>query len=278
MSDKWQLNKDGTATFFTDEYGPVTIDQDNFFDTARDDIIDIKKSDDDYHEYGFLYDLGISTKDVDHEVVSSALATFATPLGPKYGNFAGPGFVKHSSANPDVVTNYTTNLHLLDPGLVQRTIVVKDGNYHIRTVGIGTGYFKDQNVDYAKDVWGFADKRIKNWIESYQKSNSLRMVPSHKKIIGDKIEQSILNDRLSGVSNPDIAVSVESNDGKNSLSNPVLLIDPEDAIDNEVVLSERMQQGFNKSQIASPESEAEGNVHGFLNNFSNNELLRSKGM
>ncbi|WP_299380745.1 hypothetical protein [uncultured Kiloniella sp.] len=274
MSDNWQLNKDGTATFFTDEFGPVTIDQDNFFDTARDDIIDIKKDHEDYHEYGFLYDLGISTKDVDHKVVSAALATFATPLGPKYGNFAGPGFVKHSSANPDVVTNYTTNLHLLDPGLVQRTIVVKDGNYHIRTVGIGTGYFKDQNVDYAKDVWGFADKRIKNWIESYQKSNSLRMVPTHKKIIGDEIEKSLLNDRLPGVLGSEEAVSEKSIDHKSSLYSRTLLKDPKDAIDTDEILSARMREGFTKPQIDTSDVDMADNVAGFLNNFSNNELLR----
>ncbi|KKJ78614.1 hypothetical protein WH95_00490 [Kiloniella litopenaei] len=276
MSDKWQLNNDGTATFFTDEYGPVTIDQDNFFDTLGEDIIDIKKSHEDYHEYGFLHDLGISAKDVDQEIVSAALATFATPLGPKYGNFAGPGFVKHSSAHSGIVTNYTTNLHLLDPGLVQRSIVVKDGNYHIRTVGIGTGNLREKNLKYAEDVWGFADRRIKSWVQSYQKSDSLRMVPSHKKIIGDKIERSILHDRLTGALGPDETVSEKSIDRKNSSSSHTLLKDPEDAIDTDEILSERMRQGFTKPQIDNPDVDIENNVAGFLNNFSNNELLRTQ--
>ncbi|WP_120497555.1 hypothetical protein [Kiloniella sp. EL199] len=276
MSDKWQLNEDGTATFFTDEYGPVTIDQDNFFDTFGDDIIDVKKSHEDYHEYGFLHDLGISTKDIDHEVVSAALATFATPLGPKYGSFAGPGFVKHSSAHSGVVTNYTTNLHLLDPGLVQRSIVVKDGNYHIRTVGIGTGNLREKNLKYAEDVWGFADKRIKNWIETFQESDSLRMVPTHKKIIGDEIEKSVLQDRLSGVLGSDEAVSEKSIDRKNSLYSHTLLKDPEDAIDTDETLSERMRPGSMKSQIDNFDTGIENNVAGFLSNFSNNGLLRAQ--
>ncbi|WP_417454467.1 hypothetical protein [Kiloniella sp.] len=52
--------------------------------------------------------------------------------------------------------------------------------------------------------------------------------------------------------------------------------DPEEAIDTDEILSERLRQEFNKPQIDDPDADIENNVAGFLSNLSNNELLRTQ--
>jgi hypothetical protein len=45
------------------------------------------------------------------------------------------------------------NWHSLDPGIVQRTLSVVDGEYTITTVGIGTGFGGEWNEDLAGPTW-----------------------------------------------------------------------------------------------------------------------------
>ena len=95
--------------------------------------------------------------DVDKSIVDLALQEFATPFGLV---FAGPGFVSHYRPSTDTVINITTDAHLLDPGVVVRRIEIINGEYHIRTFGMGTGFFQNINEDWASAVWSIADNRV----------------------------------------------------------------------------------------------------------------------
>ncbi|MFD2205501.1 hypothetical protein [Kiloniella antarctica] len=275
MSDRWRLNDDGTATFVTDNNGEIIIDQDNFFDTAFDDIIDIQKGHEDYHEYSFLNDLGIPITDVDIGTLQAALASFAIAFGPKYLKFAGPGFVRHSSANPNVVTNYTTNLHFLDPGVVQRSIVMKEGKYHILTVGIGTGYFKEHNLKYVKDVWGYADRNLKDWVENHKDTDSFQLVPVHRKVIGDRQDTQALSDRLQNLPEAKIENLKASDESKNKSIGESYWGEPEEIVSSEVDIQKRISEDTQQKRqlLNSDDIDKKTYPPGFLNDYARNALL-----
>jgi hypothetical protein len=52
--------------------------------------------------------------------------------------------------------------HLLNPGVVQRRIVIVDGEYTIETVGIGVGNLGQLNTwpIFTDPVWGFAGAKL----------------------------------------------------------------------------------------------------------------------
>ena len=188
----WTFNSDGTATFATG-YGDITV-IDEFLDNGYfgDDLADISTSHPNYHEYSTTYNLGYSFDQVDLKIVQDALAAFPTPtsqtfLSPSaYGiggwSFAGPGYVTHHWTNPSTVLNVTTDLHVLDPGVVQREIVVIDGQYHIRTIGNGIGVQPQINVAWAAGVWGFTDMVIGGYI--LNATGILPTEPGHTNVNG----------------------------------------------------------------------------------------------
>ncbi|WP_133065846.1 hypothetical protein [Mameliella alba] len=168
------MNSDGTSTFATG-YGDITVNNEflnNSYIGA--DLSDVNTDHPNYHEYSTTYNLGYSVDQVDLQIVQDALAEFPTPtsqtvLSPgAYGadrwSFAGPGYVTHHWTNPSTVLNVTTDLHALDPGVVQRQIVVINGQYHIVTIGNGIGIQPQINVDWAAGVWGFTDLLIGGYI------------------------------------------------------------------------------------------------------------------
>ena len=73
--------------------------------------------------------------------------------------FAGPGFVYPGEGVGGAIVNITTRFpfHLLDPGLVQRKIIVIDGVYYIETIGIGEGALGkiNENETALELAWGF---------------------------------------------------------------------------------------------------------------------------
>lgn len=153
----WVSNGDGTSTFLT-SYGPITL-PDSRLDNSwlGDDLSDITTQSAGYHEYHVETNLGLSTDDVTLRQVQDALNEYPTPFGPY---FAGPGFVSHYSPNKNTVTNITTDFHILDPGVVVRKIIVEDGEYKIKTFGMGTGIAPEANESLAPAVWGAADANI----------------------------------------------------------------------------------------------------------------------
>ena len=60
------------------------------------------------------------------------------------------------------VRNVTLENHLLHPGTVERTVVLNDGSYHVRTRGVGTGSYGKPNFMLDDIVWGKVDRRVIN--------------------------------------------------------------------------------------------------------------------
>lgn len=58
------------------------------------------------------------------------------------------------------VRNETLENHKLHPGTVERTVILKDGSYHIRTQGEGTGRLGGPNVMFDDVVWGKVDRQV----------------------------------------------------------------------------------------------------------------------
>lgn len=58
------------------------------------------------------------------------------------------------------VRNETLENHKLHPGTVERTIILKDGAYRIRTQGEGTGRFGKPNILLDDYVWGKVDRQV----------------------------------------------------------------------------------------------------------------------
>ncbi|MEH6633479.1 MAG: hypothetical protein V7776_21900 [Halopseudomonas aestusnigri] len=299
MPDKWKINKDGTATFTTKKHGDISINADNFFTSDYknnllgvsfwdDDISDINTRHEKYHEYGELVDLGISTKEVDLKTIQNGLAVYPTPFGPV---FAGPGFVEQTSANPNVVTNYTSGAHSFYPGIVQRSIVVKNGGYHIRTVGIGIGILPRLNEDLSDEVWGFTDERLKNWVHKVKNNNGIRMIPTYPEKIdysGKNIskENIHLNEGQGGQSTPVLPNFLKKNDTESEInsSNELIVKEPEEIFANDVDIQKRISEDAQQKRqlLNSNDVEAEDfdddtekkiNSPSFLNDYAHNALL-----
>ena len=58
------------------------------------------------------------------------------------------------------VRNETQENHKLHPGTVERTVILKDGTYRIRTQGEGTGSLGGPNILFDDVVWGQVDRRV----------------------------------------------------------------------------------------------------------------------
>ena len=281
MSEKWKINKDGTATFKTKENGDITIDVDNFFTSERkdnvlgvgfwdDDISDINTGHEKYHEYGELFDLGISTKEIDLKTIQNGLAVYPTPFGPV---FAGPGFVEQTSSNPNIVTNYTSSDHSFYPGIVQRSIVVKNGGYHIRTVGIGIGILPRLNEEFSGELWGFTDERLKNWVDRVKSNNGIHMVPTYPKKIdysGKDIYRE--NIEINEFNKPQIQRKIHPR--KNILDGP------EEVFGSDTNMQKRMSEEVEQKKMLSSRNLAEqedpgndNNQSGILNSLHVNPLL-----
>jgi hypothetical protein len=67
------------------------------------------------------------------------------------------------------VTNKTSVFHLLYPGTVTRSVIVKDGNIYIDTVGTGSGLLPKMNEKLAPYVWGSVDFQLKlnRWVNGF---------------------------------------------------------------------------------------------------------------
>ncbi|MCA3508474.1 MAG: hypothetical protein IOD01_14565 [Rhodobacter sp.] len=172
----WINNGDGTSTFQT-SYGPITIPNDRLNNSfLGDDISDITTSTHRYHEYFVETTLGYSTDDVSLQVVQNALAEYPTPFG---SYFAGPGFVSHYSPDANTVINITRQLHLLEPGVVVRKVVIEEGQYKIITYGMGTGFLARRNEEWARTVWGLADAFILHHIiiDTFENGNLILPEP-----------------------------------------------------------------------------------------------------
>jgi len=122
----------------------------------------------DYHEYSVTTSIAFSTDQLSFQFVSNALGDYLTPTHEfsVFGlNFAGPGYVSSHRTSTESYVNVTGNIggvsvHALEPGAVQRSLVVIDGIYHIRTVGIGIGIFPNVNEQLAPPAFANADAAL----------------------------------------------------------------------------------------------------------------------
>ena len=162
----WQSGTGSSvASFETRSYGTITIslgafEQNPGLASIRFDSSDLSNSNG-YHEYFSRYDTGISTKEATQSQMINLLMDYPTPISQ---TFAGPGFV--FPAQPigfDAIVNATVaGWHILDPGVVQRRIIVENGEYFIETVGIGVGAMGQVNTwpILTEPVWDFAGIRL----------------------------------------------------------------------------------------------------------------------
>lgn len=155
--DSWVPTRGGYISFVTNNYGSITIDPDALLPGPAPTIRDISRSNPNYHEYFNDTPLGFTTREFTLQEVYEALQLNPTPTGPY---FAGPGFVTHWINGQSAIANLTTDWHALDPGVVFRQVIVVNGEYHIRTVGIGMGPMPEENVFLARPVWTAADGAI----------------------------------------------------------------------------------------------------------------------
>jgi len=58
------------------------------------------------------------------------------------------------------IRNETMIDHVLHFGVVQRTAILRNDSYHIRTEGGGSGYMGGPNVWLADRVWGPVDQAV----------------------------------------------------------------------------------------------------------------------
>ncbi|MEA5470156.1 hypothetical protein [Spirulina sp. 06S082] len=58
------------------------------------------------------------------------------------------------------ITNYTREDHALHPGIVNRTVIEKDGHIVISTFGEGEGILPTINENQAPDLWGDVDRGL----------------------------------------------------------------------------------------------------------------------
>lgn len=58
------------------------------------------------------------------------------------------------------IRNRTLSNHALHPGSVVRTVVIHDGAYHIRTVGVGHGQWGTYNVKGKNILWDPVDQLV----------------------------------------------------------------------------------------------------------------------
>lgn len=58
------------------------------------------------------------------------------------------------------IRNETMMDHALHPGVVERTVILQNGSYHIRTQGGGYGYMGGPNVWLDDMVWGPVDQVV----------------------------------------------------------------------------------------------------------------------
>ncbi len=149
----WEINGT-TAVFHTRFKGDIVID----IETYNGFIPEIKlitTGQQYYHEYNHFFNTEIRVGELPLSTLNAILKAYPTPFT---GYFAGPGFVYGGSGPNDAIVNVTVNnLHLLDPGLVERRIIEKDGYYYIETIGIGVGYLGQANTNEAalETAWGF---------------------------------------------------------------------------------------------------------------------------
>jgi hypothetical protein len=168
----WTSNGDGTSSFET-SFGTIVLPDDRLNNSyVGNDIGSITTTDPGYHEYSVSTRLGIAVGQIPLSEIQAVLARYPTPYG---SYFAGPGFVTHYSPDGNTIVNITTDIHILEPGAVQRQIVVIDGQYHIITFGMGTGFFPGLNESafLGEVVWGAADKQIVGELIAYALRNNL---------------------------------------------------------------------------------------------------------
>lgn len=155
-SQTWTSGRgSAVASFETRDFGTITVSISAF--AGHPQLSEISQSNEFYHEYQSTFNTYISTSNVSISEINAALRAQPTPFGTE---FAGPGLV--FQATPDglnsIVNVTVDNLHLLDPGVVQRQIVVIEGEYHIITTGIGIGYLPEFNASpwVTEPVWDAA--------------------------------------------------------------------------------------------------------------------------
>lgn len=163
--DGWSDNGDGTSSFVTRSGDVITVGNSHLANGGAHGLTvgEITRTDPDYHEYHALTNLGYQAGNqiVPPQIVNDGLRANPTPTGPY---FAGPGFVSHYFPNESTVVNITTNAHSLDPGVVKREVVIIDGQYYIKTTGMGAGILPEMNNWAAPPVWTQADVSIMLYI------------------------------------------------------------------------------------------------------------------
>ena len=153
------------ATFETRNFGTISIAIGAFEHNPGLGSIHFDPSDSNnsngYHEYHSTFETGISTNEASMGTVVRYLQEYPTPFTQ---GFAGPGFV--FAAQPDgyasIVNATEAGWHVLNPGVVQRRIIVENGEYVIETVGIGVGLLGQMNTwpILTEPVWDFTGLKL----------------------------------------------------------------------------------------------------------------------
>lgn len=68
--------------------------------------------------------------------------------------------IRDRRGNQIGVRNVTERNHALHPGWVERTIVQQEGQFHVQTIGGGTGWLGGPNVWGDESVWSGVDDRV----------------------------------------------------------------------------------------------------------------------
>jgi hypothetical protein len=144
------------AVFNTATSGNIIVTRATY-DAMRPALQNITTTSTTYHEYGpKLFNTEVKVRELPLKVMQTLLAANPTPFD---SYFAGPGFVYPGEGVGGAVVNITTRFpfHLLDPGLVQRKIIVINGVYYIETIGIGEGALGEinENETALELAWGF---------------------------------------------------------------------------------------------------------------------------
>lgn len=172
MADGWVISG-GMATFQTVNYGTISVTLDTF-NGFSDQVRDLSRTSPTgyYHEYNSLFQTGIQVGEVPLSDLVNALSLNPTPgTGYWFGYanatpgpfFPAPMFVYEGQSANGVIINITVdNLHVLDPGVVQRRFVVINGEYYIETLGIGEGYLATVNswAPLVNAVWSAANSNV----------------------------------------------------------------------------------------------------------------------
>jgi len=147
----WVQEANGSYSFTLTSGGKIYVSASDF-NNFPESIRTINSGDYWYHEYKTYFDTGLKPGSVSVNILDEFLIDNPTPFTT---NFAGPGFVFSANFSEYEVVNVTSGAHLLYPGVVGRSIILRDGTYHIETIGMGNGYFGEINsIDWLTNfVW-----------------------------------------------------------------------------------------------------------------------------